>query len=218
MESLKRDVDDIDMIPNFEDGVLGVRRDANALAVVAMTLGASDYEAPICGVASDLIDASTQLAKAETVADVKKAYQALVAARAKKGTPKKLEWKKVAELQPLMKNALPSISTDVKRLSRNEKTFLRGENAQKVINDSTILAAIALGCRENVDETLAPTEEKVWREYCDRLATASVEFNKRANAVAAGKGSFDEMKEAFKAVEDTCSSTCHEKFGGKAAE
>ena len=206
------------MIPNFEDGVLGVRRDANALAVVAMTLGASGYDAPICGIASDLIAASTRLAKAETVADVKKAYQALVAARAKTGTPKKLDWTKVAELQPLMKNALPSISTDVKRLSRNEKTFLRGENAQKVIDDSTILAAIALGCRENVDETLAPGEDKIWREYCDRLAAASVEFNRQANAVAAGKGSFDDMKVAFKAVEDTCSSTCHEKFGGKAAE
>ncbi len=206
------------MIPDFEDGVLGVRRDANALAVVAMTIGASGYDDPICGIASDLVSVSNRLARAKNAADVKEAYKELVVARGKTGDPKKLKWSKVAELRPLMKNALPSITTDVKRLSRNEKTFLRGANARKVINDSTILAAIALGCRENVDETLAPEEDDVWREYCERLAAAAIEFNKQANDVVAKKGSFEEMKEAFKAVEETCSSTCHEKFGGKSAE
>ena len=117
-----------------------------------------------------------------------------------------------------MKNAIPAFSTEIKRLSRNEKTFLRAGNSKKVVDKSTIMFSIALGCRENVDETQAPDEEKLWREYCDRLASATLEFNEQANAVASGKGSFDEMKAAYKVVEETCNSTCHEKFGGKSAE
>ena len=99
-----------------------------------------------------------------------------------------------------------------------EKTFLRKANTKKVINASTTMVAIALGARENVDETLAPDEDEVWRDYCERLANAALEFNEHATAVAAGKGSFDDMKAAHKAVEETCSSTCHEKFGGQTAE
>lgn len=206
------------MIPNFEDGVLGVRRDANALAVVAMTLGVSDYDAPVCGSVSGIMAAAAELARAETVADVKKAYQSLLAAREKPGAAKELDWAKVADLSPLMKYALPSLTTEVKRLARNEKTFLRGKNTKKVIDDSTIIVAIALGCRENVGETLAPDEDELWREYCERLAAASLEFNKQANAVAAKEGSFDDMKAAFEAVDDTCNSTCHETFGGSLTE
>ena len=103
-------------------------------------------------------------------------------------------------------------------MSRNEKTFLRSGNAKKVVDKSTIMVAIALGCRENVDETLSPDDEKLWLEYCDKLASSTLEFNERANALAAGSGSFDDMKDAYKAVEETCNSTCHEKFGGKSAE
>ncbi|MBQ9873197.1 MAG: cytochrome c [Thermoguttaceae bacterium] len=201
------------MIPNFDDGVLGIRRDANALAVVAMTLGTLGK-----GSASELIAASEKLASADSKEGVKEAYQEIVAARSKTGSSEKLEWRKVAQLRPLMKNALPSLSTDIKRLARNEKTFLRAKNAEKVVDDSTIMVAIALGCRENVDETQSPDQEKIWREYCERLASAALDFNVKATAVAAKTGNFDEMKDAFKAIEETCNSTCHEKFGGKSAE
>ena len=206
------------MIPDFEDGCIGVRREANALAVVATTLGASAVESPRKASASALLDVAQALASADSVAEVKKAYKELAAAKAKKGTNSSMEWKKVASLKPLMKNAIPAYSTEIKRLSRNEKTFLRSGNSKKVIDKSTIMVAIALGCRDNVDETLAPNDEKLWLEYCDRLASAALDFNEQANAVAAGQGSFDDMKEAYKAVEETCNSTCHEKFGGKSAE
>ncbi len=218
IESLKRDVDDMEMIPDFEDGVLGVRRDANALAVVAMTLAVSDSDASAASVASGLIETSQALANAKTGEEVKIAYKALVDARSKTGKISKAEWKKVASLRPLMKYAIPSLSAEIKRLSRNEKTFLRASNARKVIDDSTVMVAIAMGCRENVDETLSPNDEKVWKEYCERLAATTLEFNKQANLAAAKNGNFDDLKTAFKQVEETCNSTCHEKFGGKSAE
>ncbi len=218
IESLARSVEDLDMSPDFEDGVVGVRRDANALAVVAMTLGASDYDSPLQGVVTDLLESANLVEQAKSGAEVKKAYQQIVAVRAKTGKAKKLDWKKVAALHPLMKYAVPSLATDVKRLTRNEKTFLRGKNTRKVIDDSTILVAIALGCRENVEDTLAPSEEKLWLQYCERLASASLELNKQANLLADKKGSFDDLKTAAKEVEATCNSTCHEKFGGKSAQ
>ena len=205
------------MIPDFEDGVIAVRRDANALATVALVLGSSEADSQRKGSAPGLVAAAQKLESAKSVAEVKSAYQALIAARDGKGGGK-LEWSKVASLRPLMKYALPSLSTEIKRLARNEKTFLRKANTQKVIDASTIMVAIALGARENVDETLAPEEDEVWRGYCDRLANAALEFNENATAVAAGQGSFDDMKAAYKTVEETCSSTCHEKFGGQTAE
>ena len=205
------------MIPDFEDGVLAVRRDANALATVALVLGASDVDSTRKASASALVAAAQKLESAKSVAEVKSAYASLVKARAAQDGVRR-EWEKVATLKPLMKYALPSLSTEIKRLARNEKTFLRKANTKKVINASTTMVAIALGARENVDETLAPDEDEVWRDYCERLANAALEFNEHATAVAAGKGSFDDMKAAHKAVEETCSSTCHEKFGGQTAE
>jgi len=206
------------MIPKFEDGIVGVRRDASALAVVALVIGVTDADSSFKGVASDLIQATEQISNAKNVAEVKKGLRALKDASAGKGTPDNLSWTKVASLKPLMKYALPSLSTEIKRLARNEKTFLRSSNARKVIDDSTIMVAVALGCRENVDETQAPDEEKVWREYCEKLADSALEFNKLASDVAAKHGSFDDMKNSFKTVEETCSSTCHAKFGGQNAE
>ncbi len=81
-----------------------------------------------------------------------------------------------------------------------------------------MLVAIALGCRDNVGETLSPDDEELWLEYCDLLAETTLEFNRQANAVAQGKGSFEAMKAAYKAVEDTCNTTCHSQFGGSTAD
>lgn len=205
------------MIPNFEDGALGVRRDANGLVVVAMTLASSDYDVQEKAAAVELVKAGAVLAQAKDSAEVNKAFKEVLAARAKKGAAE-FEAGKVAELAPLMKNALPSLSTNIKRLTRNEKTFLRGRNSKKVVDDSTIMFAIAYGCQFNVDETLTPSDEGLWYEYCQRLADSALEFNKEANAVAKKSGSFDAMKDAYKNVEATCTSMCHEKFGGKTAE
>ncbi|MDO5309110.1 MAG: hypothetical protein Q4G03_06405 [Planctomycetia bacterium] len=217
-EALKRDVDDMKMIPSFDDGAVAVRRDANALAVVALALGVSKEDAPLKSVAKELVEIASTIASAGNAEEIEAAVKALDALKPGAKVDDQLQWHEVASLQPLMKYAVPSLSTDIKRLGRNEKTFLRGNNAKKVVDASTILVAIALGCRENVDQTLAPKEDALWREYCERLATAALDFNACANDVAAGKGDFDAMKDAFKVVESTCNSTCHEKFGGKTSD
>ena len=218
IEALERDVDDLAMIPDFEDGIVSVQRDANALAVVALTIGASDADSPSKPFAASLIKAAQELANSKDAAEVKTRLENVKKARQVK-SDEKLTWDlKVASLRPIMKSALPALSTDIKRLARNEKTFLRRDNARKTINASTIMVAVALGCRENVDETLAPDSEDLWREYCAKLADAALDYNEKANALVSGSGSFDDLKEAGKRLEETCSSTCHEKFGGRAAE
>ncbi len=209
------------MIPSFEDGSVGLYREANSLAVVALALGTSPDDSPLKAAAPALIQAAQKAATAQNIDEAKAALDAVVAARAGKGAASAalpLEWKKVAALRPLMKNAVPAISTEIKRLARNEKTFGRAANTKKVLDNAATLVAISLGCRDSVDETLAPNESELWADYCDRLYAASLDFNDKIDAAAKGTGDFDAAKAAFKEVEATCNSTCHEKFGGQAAE
>ena len=189
------------------------------MAAVALALGKSTEDSPAKAAAPALLEAAKVAASAKNLEEAQAAMKAVEAARTSKGSIDALRWnQKVVALRPLMKNAVPALTTEMKRLGRNEKTFLRRGNAKKVIDNSTVLVAIALACRENVDETLAPEEDELWREYCERLAAAANDFNEKANATAAGKGDFAEALAAMKTVEATCNTTCHEKFGGKAAE
>ncbi len=216
---MKRDVEDLELIPSFEDGSVGLYRDANALAAVALTLGTSAKNSPAKAAAPALLKAAQAAANAKNLEEAQAAMKAVEAARTSEGSTDGLRWnQKVVALRPLMKNAVPALTTEMKRLGRNEKTFARRGNPKKVIDAATVLTAIALACRENVDETLAPEEDELWREYCERLAAAANDYNEKANASAAGKGDFAETLAAMKAVEATCNATCHEKFGGKAAE
>ena len=207
------------MIPSFEDGCVGLYRDANALAAVALALGMSTENSPAKAAAPALVEAAKAAASAKNLEEAQGAMKAIEAARTSKGSTAALRWnQKVVALRPLMKNAVPALTTEMKRLARNEKTFARRGNAKKVIDNATVLAALALACRENVDETLAPKEDELWREYCERLAAAATDYVEKANAAADGKGDFAETLDALKTVEATCNTTCHEKFGGKAAE
>ena len=218
VSSLENDVQDLEMIPDFEDGVVSIRRDANSLCVVALVLGASDVQSSRKASSKPLVLASQQLASVNSVDEAKAAIKAVLAARDVVGSNSDVHWEKVAQLAPLMKSALPLLATEIKRLSRNEKTLLRSSNAVKVVDHSTLIVAIALGCRQNVDETLSPKDDSLWQEYCANLANAALAFNLEANKFKAGEGNFSQLKEDFKKVEATCSSTCHEKFGGYSAE
>lgn len=219
IDKLKRDVEDLELIPSFEDGCVGLYRDANALAAVALALGMSTENSPAKAAAPALLKAARAAASAKNLEEAQAAMKAVEAARTSQGSTDALRWnQKVVALRPLMKNAVPALTTEMKRLGRNEKTFLRRGNAKKVIDNATVLAAVALACRENVDETLASEEDELWREYCERLAAAANDYVEKANAVVDGKGDFAETTAAMKTVEATCNTTCHEKFGGKAVE
>jgi len=218
MEKLARDIEDLALTPNFADGSSSLYRDANTLALIALALGKSSEESGMKAATPGLIAAAQQVARSQNNDEAKAAYQAVQDALKSTGNTDDLKWEKVAHLSPVMKKSLPSLTTEIKRLSRNEKTFLRSSNSGKVIGLSATLVAIAAGCRPNVDETLAPTEENLWNEYCSQLYEASMKLNQAAHAVVDGTAPFDDFTAAFKQVDATCNTTCHEKFGGASAK
>lgn len=213
-EKIDRDLEDLEINPNFSDGVESLLRDTNTFSLIALVLGMSPEKSAYKEAVPALIIASIKLNDVKNLDEAKAGIEGLHKAFEEKADLSSLKWTKVAHLVPVMKKALPSISTEIKRLTRSERTFRRGSNMDKVIGDSAALAAIALGCRPNVDETLAPKETELWNQYCLQLHKASMDLNRKAHGVKDGSVSFDELSNAFDRLDSTCSTTCHEKFGG----
>lgn len=212
-KKLSNDLEDLQINPNFSDGVESLYRDANIYLLLTMAIAMSPDESPVKSSAEPRILAAQKLAAVTNLKEAKAAYAELLAAEKLTGNPI-VAWSKVAHLSPIMKKGLPAMSTEIKRLTRNEKTFTRPNNAEKVIGASAALAVIALGSRPNVAETLAPNEEALWQEYCDHLHAVALALNKTAHAVQEGTRSFADLTAAFHDVDATCNTTCHEKFGG----
>ena len=213
---IDRDVEDLDAIPNFTEAVGGLYRDVNMMILLAMAIGQSDEEGKWKPCAADVIQSGKSVISAKNKDDAAAAAKSLqkILADPAAAAEADVTWEKAAHLAPLMKKALPSLTTEIKRLGRNEKTFKRGENPEKVAGSAAALAVIAVGCRPNVDETIAPEEGKLWEEYCDTLYASAMKLNEAAGAVRDGNGSFADFSAALKEVDATCTATCHEKFGG----
>ena len=214
LKKLDRDIEDLGVNPNFSDGAESLYRDANVLALLALAIGKSEGDSALKPAAPALVAAAVKVGSARNLIEATAAVAEVKAALSVSGDVSTLEWKKTAKLSPLMKKALPSITTEMKRLGRNEKTLARSNNLDKVVGSSATLVVIAIGCRPNVDETLAPTEAQLWEQYCDRLYDAAAKLNHAADAFRAGSGTFDDFSAAYKEVDSTCNTTCHEKFGG----
>ncbi|MDO5579886.1 MAG: hypothetical protein Q4G69_02020 [Planctomycetia bacterium] len=213
-EKIDRDLEDLEINPNFSDGVESLLRDTNTFSLIALALGMSPEKSEYKEAVPVLIAAAYKLNDVKDLDSAKAGIESLRKAFEQKSDISALQWTKVAHLVPVMKKALPSLSTEIKRLTRSERTFRRGSNPSKIIGDSAAIAAIALGCRPNVDETLAPKEADLWNLYCLQLHKASMDLNRAAHGVKSGSVSFEELSKAFDLLDSTCSSTCHEKFGG----
>ena len=216
LKKLERDLEDLGMNPNFSDGVESFYRDSNTLALLALAIGLSSEDSPRKKAMPEVLSATIAASGVKNLEEARASVAAIQKALDSEGDLSALKWEKVARLEPIMKKALPSITTEIKRLSRSEKTLTRSNNLEKVIGDAATLVVISVGCRPNVDETLAPTEKELWESYCDRLYSTARDLNQKASAFREGNGSFDEFSAAFKALDATCNTTCHEKFGGTA--
>lgn len=212
-DKLVRDYEDLEVNPSFEDGVESLYRDSNTLSLIALSIGMSPEESQYKLSVIPLIQSGQKLSAAKELKEVASGLEQLNKAFEIKGNNNGLSWSKVAHLAPVMKKALPSISTEIKRLTRNEKTFLRGKNAQKIFGASAVLAVIAQGCKPNVDETASPKEKDLWSKYCENLHATACSLNSNAHKVKEGSGKFEDLEKAAHELEETCN-TCHEKFGG----
>ncbi|MDD3586493.1 MAG: hypothetical protein PHQ75_04870 [Thermoguttaceae bacterium] len=182
-------------------------------AILALAIGMSPEKSEIAPSVPGMIAAAQKLAQVKTLEETTAAMATLQNSIGKASNAP-LTWEKTVTLAPVMKKAIPALSTEIKRLTRSEKTFTRGSNAEKVRGASAALAVAALGCRPNVGETRAPNEKELWEKYCQQLYNTSLNLNTVVHQTMDGKASFDALSKAFEAVDETCNTTCHEKFGG----
>lgn len=208
---LDRDLDDLSMGGDFDDAAGNLRRDANVLLLLAIAIGRSDESGTLKPAAPALLreaKALLEAADAKTAAEAVKAIQNIVAApEASEG---EVDWENTVQLAPLMAKVVPSLTTEIKRLSKNEKTLLRSRNAKNVAGNAAALAVVAAGSRLSVAETNAPDQEALWKECCDEFCVLSLNVNEAAHAMGNG-GAFDDYTVALQELEETCN-TCHEKF------
>ena len=78
------------------------------------------------------------------------------------------------------------LTTEIKRLSKNEKTLLRSRNA-KTWPVMPRLAVVAAGSRLSVAETNALDQEALWKECCDEFCVLSLNVNEAAHAMGNGE-------------------------------
>lgn len=208
---LDRDLEDLSLGGDFGDASGNLMRDANVLVLLAMAIAQSDESGDLKAAApAVLADAKALLAAgdAEAAAAAVKAIKADVASPAGSAAP--VRWEKAAQLAPLMGKIVPSLTSEIKRLSKNEKTLLRAGNIDKVAGAAALLTVVAEGSRLNVSETTAPDQDALWKEYCDEFAVLSLNVNRTARALSNG-GAFDDYAAALKELEKTCN-VCHAKF------
>ena len=208
---LDRDLEDLSLGGDFQDAAGNLKRDANVLVLLAMAIGQSGEPGSLKPAAALLVrDGKAILAAADS--DAASAAVKAMQSDLNASSADPVVWENAVQLSPLMAKVVPSLTTEIKRLSKNEKTLLRAGNIDKVAGDAAALAVVAAGSRLSVSETAAPGQEALWQEYCAGFCAASLKVNQAARAMAGG-GAFADYAAALKELEATCS-VCHEKFSG----
>ncbi len=208
---LDRDLEDLSLGGEFSDASGNLMRDAGVLVLLAMAIAQSDEPGTLKAAAPALLSDGKALLAATDAAAAASAVEAMKAAlESPASSTETVTWEKAVQLAPLMSKVVPSLTTEIKRLSKNEKTLLRAGNVDKVAGDTALLAIVAAGSRLCVSETSAPDQEALWKEYCDQFGALSLNVNRAAHALSDG-GAFDEYGAALKELEKTCS-VCHAKF------
>ncbi|MBO7726287.1 MAG: hypothetical protein J6S40_07425 [Thermoguttaceae bacterium] len=208
---LDRDLEDLSLGGDFSDASGNLMRDANVLVLLAMAIAESDEPGTLKASAPSLLRDGKSLLAAADAASAAAAVKALKAdVDSPAGSVAPVRWEKAAQLAPVMSKVVPSLTTEIKRLSKNEKTLLRAGNVDKVAGASALLAVVAAGSRLSVAETTAPDQDALWKEYCDKFGALSLNVNQAAHALSDG-GAFDDYAAALKELEKSCS-VCHAKF------
>ena len=195
----------------YNDSVENLAKRSNTLILIALGLGLHDEENQYNAAAPALLKAAQQVAAAKDYESAKAAVAAVKeAAGATGGDPTGLKWGKVASLPEIMK-AVPLINTRMKRYIRSESRLEKG--ADDVASYAAVLAVIAQGSLDSVDETDLPNEADQWKAFCVEMRdlcaavnTAAREFN--SEPTPAG---FEATKGAMEALNKNCED-CHAVF------
>ena len=183
-------------------------RDANALILIALALGMSEEAGKYKAAAPEIIKAAQTVAVAKDLAAAKSAVADVKAALAKKSTDK-LEWKKVAQVGPTMKLAVPRINTGMTRYLRTEALLKRG--IPNIAGATAALAAISQGLMPDYDETIKPDNKDEWVKFSQEFRDAALKANEAVHGFEKGNVSFDDFKTALATMKESCEH-CHAVF------
>ncbi|MCL2347027.1 MAG: hypothetical protein FWC50_02070, partial [Planctomycetaceae bacterium] len=148
------------------------------------------------------------VADAKDLAAAKASVKALEDSTTKKSDAK-LEWKKVAKMEPTMKLAVPKINTGMGRYTRNDKMLDRG--IPNVAGATAALAAIAQGLGPNCDETAKPDKKDEWLKLSRDFRDAALKANAAVHGYAKKEVDFKTFKADLDAMKESCEH-CHKVF------
>jgi hypothetical protein len=188
---------------DYKDFADKLVKDANAFAVIALTLGMHDQDNKYKSRAAAMIKAAQQLAETKDLPSARKAIEALKAA-AENDPPgsQPVKWEKVADLSQLMK-AVPTINT---RLRRQVQPARFKSRAKETAGYSAVLAAIAHASIVDTSEAKSDEQIKQWTQFC-------LDMRKEAAAVNAAirAGNQEACDAAIERLTVSCDK-CHEVF------
>lgn len=211
VEKIGKNLEEMDGTVNYKNDADTIVRDANGLALVALSVGMSKEDSKYKKAAPAIIKAAMTLEKVEKYDEAKKAYDALKEALTSEAGGE-LGWTKVAELPPVMK-AVPNLSSTLTRLTNTENKLKRqlDRKPQQIYGGLAALAAIAQGSVANAKDTTKPDAVDDWKKECESFRDAALKANAAAHDFAAEKIDYDTYWKTYKAMTDSCDN-CHKVF------
>lgn len=177
-------------------------KEANALCVLALTLGLHDQENKYQKAAPALLKAAQQVAAAKDYASAKSGVEAVKAALATNGDPSALKWEPVAALPELMKY-IPQLDTRVKRYVNPRRFEKYGTRATPY---AAMIAAIAQGTVADTTEAENDDQVRQWYGFMTQMRDAAAAVN-----AACHKGDEAAAFEAMSKLGQSCDD-CHAVF------
>jgi hypothetical protein len=208
VKELAKDLDDLSESKDFaaDSGVL--KREGNALILVSLAIGLSEEESQYKAAAPNIIKAAKDVAAAKDLTEAKAAVEALKKSLTSK-SDEKLEWKKVAEMSPTMKLAVPRINTGMTRYIRIERALKTG--IDNVKGGTAALAVLSQGLVPNFDETQKPERKDDWIQLSHDFRDAALKANAAAHGFEKGDVKFADFKKSISEMKESCEK-CHAVF------
>ena len=180
---------------DYNDLKANVARDADTLAVIALTLGLHDTDNKYKKAAPALIKACQLTSKTKDYAAAKAGIEAIKkAAKDQTGNPANLKWEKVASLKELME-AVPLVHTKLKKYVTPKRLKTKPDVAPGCLS---VIAAIAQGAIHNAKDTEKPKEVEEWEKFCFQMRDAATKTHQSITGIKDKKKMTADEKKAVK--------------------
>ena len=205
-----------DATDDFAGNVDALKRDANTLILITLSLGMMPEDNKYKESAAGIIAAAQGMNDVKKLDDAKKVVEAIKASLAVKSDAK-LEWSKVAAMEPVMKLAVSKINTKTNTFARSDRYLKRG--VENVAFGTAALSVFFQGLLPNYDETEKPEAKDQWVKFSTEFHNRALVANQAVHDFDSGKVDFDTFKKAYTEMKEECD-VCHEVFvaGGVTVE